>query len=976
MAEMRRRTTRAQWLAGAFAALVVALLAAACGSEQDSGGVLDIGGQLSNLDATTVCVDGREGCPCSTPGQTAACGKVVQEYENYTTCAEGQSTCTNGAWGPCSTGSTVVAKSTRAVTIAEPRGAVTATPRVAQVVNSCADGGLTAASVCDPNSNCTLTIDGPTDVADASGLSFTESGITIPGTIEYEGGGTGDGNTSCTLLQCQVHYCAGNPNGTTITGTVYDPAGVNPLYNAWVYIPLNATAALPTFTAGAQCSTCAGAASLNAVAVAQTAPNGTFTLTNVPDGTNIPIVVQMGKWRREIILPSVTQCANNVLSPGTLRLPKNLTDGVSASMPQIAFVSGSADPFECMLLKAGIDPLMFGSSSTNSSRPIHYYNSPDSAGASIDPSYGSVVSASKMWLNNNSPWNLSAYDVVILACEGAEYNNSDRNPTGYNDLVAYANAGGRVFLSHYSYVWLKYNSTTAWSGVTPGWGPSSVVSTQDPMYGTIVTSGFPKGQAFQQWLGDIGDLVAADGGALPPSDGGVSDAGADAGADAGPTGVLTIHQGRQDTTTPLSSIAQPWMTATDTANDALNPATYDPSFTFNTPTTAAAASQCGRVVFSDFHVATSAQVSTSFGGSVSCATNADCGYGSTCPSGASFGTCTAQSCTSSSQCGDSNWSCENVTQSCSRNSCFSNGNCASDHCVGGVCGCAQASDCGTGGVCNTSSHTCTTIPSTCTSSSTCSTGNGTCVTNAGTCVANSCTSTAGCSATTYGGQERCVGSPATCNGCETSDDCPGAQSLCSGATLESCVNSSNTTVNGDNFPYECIQAPLTPQEAALEFEFFDLSACVSPNGIVPQGPPAPITVYNPVTFTVNYTSSCPSGTHVAWRTLTWQATIPATASIVFSAQTVNPPDDGGPPIFTGAQSVTLATATSADPSSSASIDIVSTDGGPAGAFEMASPPVTSGGDLLLTITLNPTSNQQTPPTLTAWQVTSDCPSSE
>jgi len=33
---------------------------------------------------------------------------------------------------------------------------------------------------------------------------------------------------------------------------------------------------------------------------AVTATNGTFTLTNMPVGTDIPLVIQAGKWRRKI----------------------------------------------------------------------------------------------------------------------------------------------------------------------------------------------------------------------------------------------------------------------------------------------------------------------------------------------------------------------------------------------------------------------------------------------------------------------------------------------------------------------------------------------------------------------------------------------------------------------------------------------------------------------------------------------------
>jgi hypothetical protein len=1010
------------------------------------------------------------------------------------------------------------------------------------------------------------------------------------------------------------------------------------------------------------------------VAVAQTDPTGAFTLTNVPTTakvSQIPLVVQMGKWRRVTMLTAVPDCQSTTVAPGNSRLPQNQFDGYNnhADMPQVAFVSGSADPFECMLLKAGISPTEFGSSSLNPNRRFHYYNSPDKPGTSIDPGFGSVVTGDLMWNNNNAPWNLSAYDVVILACEGAEENKTDRSTNGYANLVAYAGQGGRVFMSHYSYVWMKYN--TPWAGVVNGWGGTSSVDTQDPLNATIFTGGFPKGQAFDTWLG------------LTPNPNALS------------SGTLPIHQARQDFTIPTASGVQPWLTATDTASSAFGTgtcsnascglgsscasgtcngsvlgtcgcyqnsdcttmsagtcsggslgkcsnnssvscetssqcgghscnnavvgqcttptcgsnsncsagnktctggtpgsctcssdsqcpnggnceATYNPAFTFNTPLTAQPANQCGRAVFTDFHVATSAQVS----GNGSCTSSSQCGYGSVC-GGASgvVGTCTAQPCdpdqSTASSCGDSNFTCPGGTpgdcgcyqtsdctsmsagscsggtlgtcsnQSCYLNTdctrgvcnkstlgycgcyqnsdcttmnagstcsgvtagscsnktcyqasdcttpalgcsgslgkcgCYKNSECTQGTCSGstgtcknggatcetnadcsgsgnscqnakagtcsvatcgtstqcannninnvcsgqseGYCGCDSASDCTSFGTCSSKPGTCATATcgtstqctagsksctgsskgycgcgtssdcgggtcsgstpgacttATCYANGDCSAGPGTCngTTSDGDCAANACTSNAQCHGTPYGGTEQCING--TCNGCYNLDDCPGPTDVCvGGANPGQCSGTSST------FPYECAQSLLDPQEAALEFLFFDLSACVTPDNSPPPGPPAPITKYYPVTFTVDFQSSCPSGTMVRWRQLDWQATIPATASIVFSAQTAPAAADGGIPSYSGVQSVVLATATQTTPNlpsgwDEALIDVTGLDAGALGAFNTASPPVTSAQDLRLSVTLNPTTDQTQAPTLIQWQVESDCPPSE
>ena len=333
---------------------------------------------------------------------------------------------------------------------------------------------------------------------------------------------------------------------TTISGTVYDPAGNNPMYNANVYIPVKAKEALPAFGTGASCDTCSGAPALVALRSTQTDSNGNFTLSDVPAGANIPIVVQMGKWRREIVLSSVASCdtnavTNNCTAPNAadcvFRLPKNHTDGydpvagtyTKADVPKIAIVSGSADPFDCLLLKAGsIRP---NSATTTPASDFTFIRATAAPATSCRPSYGANVNGSTLWNNlNGAGSNLMSYDVVLLPCEGG---NDDKQTTGntpYQNLINYADAGGRAFATHFSYTWLQYPSVKGyvaapndWSKVAKWTHSSGTTNTQDPMTAHRGHQLSRRAAVYSTWLQNVA-------------------------ATATPSKV-TMHEGRQDLTT-------------------------------------------------------------------------------------------------------------------------------------------------------------------------------------------------------------------------------------------------------------------------------------------------------------------------------------------------------------------------------------------------------------------------------------------
>lgn len=721
----------------------------------------------ANANGLGACTPGTEGCPCDKEQAISECGRVHQVSGHYVTCSVGRSTCTGGKWGAC-VGDRVVTKSLPNLSL----GATGV--HVQSKVVPCTN-------LCDPY--CTGLASSANDV-DAGGFQAAGEGITLSpdGSVQLANDA---GN--CTGLQCQIATCPTPGVSTTLTGVVYDPAGATPLPNATVYVPIFRTQPLPAFATGVSCDTCGGS-SLAALQVAQTNAAGEFTLTNVPSGTNIPVVVQLGKWRREIMLKSVTSCEPNTVTNNctaanpadcVLRLPRNQQDGLDpltntyskADLPQVAIVTGSADPFDCLLLKAGVDPKEFGDYTTD--KRVHMYQSDSKPGHTLNPKYGANVPGSTLW--NAKPGgnpNLASYDVLLLPCEGGAFDKQGATSTNtpYRNLVDYANAGGRAFATHFSYTWLLYPSGKKyvpapdnWAGVAnwspTGTGMTSSVNTQDPMTGTVETS-FPKGALFSEWLQNVGATNT-------PSK-------------------LAIHEGRQDLTT-LGSGSQSWMTAYDT--NYIKAPNYSPLFTYNTPYAAQEGEQCGRVVFSDFHVSANANI----GSSTSCLADIDCGFTASCVGAkkGATGQCN-EPCQTAADCPNTGFECKgSVAGTCVAKGCTKDSDCGTGRkCAAGSCQCAADSDCN-GGSCGTKS--CSAVN--CTASSQC--GDGTC--GGGVCSSVSCRSNADCGNGTCGGP----GKTGTCTGgsvCHVNADC-GIAGTCgsgTGATAGTCqTNGKACRLNSD-----------------------------------------------------------------------------------------------------------------------------------------------------------------------------------
>jgi hypothetical protein len=297
------------------------------------------------------------------------------------------------------------------------------------------------------------------------------------------------GQTPCAGLECKVVDCKdGTP--TTIRGKVYDPAGSNALYNVMVYIPGGTDPeVLPPMKDstvepdGIACETCASVV-LNPLRSALTDGKGEFVLENVPVEKDVPIVIQVGKWRRLLHVDVTKQCEENKVPDRTLKLPKN---GEEGNMPQIAVTSGEYDALECLLRGIGIDDSEFVSGDSDSGH-VHVFKG---AGG------GMGTSAQDFW---NDAAQLRKYDMVLLSCEAAEHleNKGGDDPSARASMYEYLNAGGKVFATHYHDAWFK-NSPAEEFRQLAQWQDSFAVTDHYE-----VNQSFPKGEKLAEWLKAVG----------------------------------------------------------------------------------------------------------------------------------------------------------------------------------------------------------------------------------------------------------------------------------------------------------------------------------------------------------------------------------------------------------------------------------------------------------------------------------------
>jgi hypothetical protein len=482
---------------------------------------------------------------------------------------------------------------------------------VAAIVPACSGGGGQSAF---GDSGTTGSGSGVNYLGTGQGTGNSGTGVnTLMG-----GSGTGTGTSSgsetttsvCPAgLQCNVS-CTGGKT-TTVTGKVYDPAMKDPLYNVAVFVPAVPLTQLPRgVPQGADACNCGALFPSGAVTATSTAVDGSFTLSNVPVGAKVPLVLQVGKWRKVVPI-TVTACEDNAQTDKTLALPSTVAAGdIENNMPDIAVSTGSADSLECLLARIGVSTSEYVPGSSTAGH-VHVFSGGDTSGGGHNggggmvgrpeatPMAGAPASSdptSGLWATKEQ---LLPYDVVLLSCEGGETYNA--NPSAFEQ---YLNAGGRAFASHFHYAWFSgplssagtntytanpdWSNLASWSAAGGGggglFGGAAVPGVIDTTLNGS-TKPFPKGLTLSTWLDENGAL------------GGVSGVSATE---------LPIYQPKYNALVSATNTpSQPWITADPSANQTSNTLyfSFDTPVGASTPPGGTSPAYCGRAVFSDLHVA-------------------------------------------------------------------------------------------------------------------------------------------------------------------------------------------------------------------------------------------------------------------------------------------------------------------------------------------------------------------------------------
>ncbi len=389
---------------------------------------------------------------------------------------------------------------------------------------------------------------------------------------------------ACTGLCLDQVTCDGGGTtsltGQVVAGTLSKYGTPDPVPNVFVYVPNSTPQPFPP-TLDCGCAPVTG----DPVTSTTTDSNGMFTLNNVPvpASGSVPLVIQLGRWRRFTGLTfPVTKCASTAIS-APITMPHNQSEG---DIPRTAISTGNVDAMECVLLKMGVDQAEFTNPTGTGAIKMYFGN-----GSTIDTN---TPAETALVPTTASTTVLDGYDQVIFPCWGVDPRATTKEKDGgvlpsanlksatqQANVIDYTTNGGRVFGTHFSYSWL-YNDTP-FSG-TATWIDDVQFDTGTA---TVENPGAsePDVSTFYQWINNVPTNAAN-------------------------AGTFTVISPRNDFSAINTNVSELWATTsvTTTVKKVTTTSTFPLIYTFQTPVPPPAATECGKVIYSDMHVSLPATV--------------------------------------------------------------------------------------------------------------------------------------------------------------------------------------------------------------------------------------------------------------------------------------------------------------------------------------------------------------------------------
>ncbi|MDB4933819.1 MAG: Tryptophan synthase alpha chain [Labilithrix sp.] len=397
---------------------------------------------------------------------------------------------------------------------------------------------------------------------------------------------------------CQDCKC--NSGTAEITGRIMDPAKLRPVYGVAVYVPSTAVGALAG--PNVKCDTCSNIyGGLPALASATTDVDGTFRLQGVPAGVPVPLVIQLGRFRRQITVASIPACGTRALTAAQAHLPgtktkagDTATDTANPDLPLMAFVTGHDDATECLLARMGIATSEFTAPGGGGSIEMYTYKQVNglTGGAGAYAPAGSTIAGigdAGGLLGNAAT--LNKYNALIMPCPGNGATTSSPTSAMQTNVRNWLDAGGRLFTSHIpvqDFIYLPVGnpnqSIANWSG-SPPVGNNPDGSDRDPPNSLTdnINQTFPKGAGMARWMQIAWPAPGGPGGAAPA------------------LGKLPLPNYRHDVSS-VNASATSWLSGSSTGGASGAGTLQHNMVEFDAPVAGPASAQCGRAVLPLMHV--------------------------------------------------------------------------------------------------------------------------------------------------------------------------------------------------------------------------------------------------------------------------------------------------------------------------------------------------------------------------------------